>query len=189
MTTLNDNLEAFPARQAVDGQAPRNSRLRNLLMILIFCAALTALGLAIRAGIESRVSAEDGLAAATLESAVPFVRVIHPQLDPATEEISLPGNTQAYVDSPIYARTNGYLTSWLHDIGARVKKGDLLAVIETPEVDQQLWQARADLETAKANVVLANVTAKRYVSIQSTGATSQEQIDNAVDTYKAQVEP
>ena len=187
MTTLNKNIEVFPGRQLVDDRRPWNFRLKKPLMILAPCAVLAALGVAIHAGIESRVTAEDGLVSATLESAVPFVRVIHPQRNPATEEISLPGNTQAYVDSPIYARTNGYLKAWYHDIGSHVKKGDLLAVIETPEIDQQLWQARADLETAKANVVLANVTAKRYVSIQSTGATSQEQIDTAVDTYKAQV--
>jgi RND family efflux transporter MFP subunit len=186
MTTLTDNLEAISARQRVEGLRPRNSLLKNLLMLLTLCAALAAIGIAIRLGIKSRVTAEDGLAAATLESAVPFVRVTHPQPDSATKEISLPGNTQAYVDSPIYARTDGYLKSWFHDIGARVKKGDLLAVIETPEVDQQLWQARADLETAKANAVLADVTSKRYVSLQATGATSQEQIDTAVDTYKAQ---
>ena len=187
MTTLTDNLEALRARQAVETRRPRKSLLKNLLLVLALCAVLIALGVAIRAGIQSRLSDENALAAATLESAAPYVRVTHPQPNESAEEISLPGNTQAYVDSPIYARTNGYLKSWFHDIGSRVKKGELLAIIETPEVDQQLWQARADLETAKANAVLADVTAKRYVSLQATGATSQEQIDTAVDTYKAQV--
>jgi multidrug efflux pump subunit AcrA (membrane-fusion protein) len=91
------------------------------------------------------------LAADTERQAVPKVAVIHPTAEAAQEDLVLPGTLQAYVESPIYARTNGYLKRWYHDIGSRVRKGDRLAELETPEVDQQLAQARADLATARAN--------------------------------------
>jgi RND family efflux transporter MFP subunit len=93
---------------------------------------------------------------------------------------------QAYIDSPIYARTNGYLKSWHVDIGAHVKAGQLLAEIETPEVDQQLRQARADLATAEANLNLADITAKRYVGLLKTDAVSKQDADNAESNYAAQ---
>ena len=83
---------------------------------------------------------------------IPTVAVIHPARETGVEDLILPGTLQAYVESPIYARTNGYLKKWCHDIGTRVKKGELLADIDTPEVDQQLMQAKADLVTAQANL-------------------------------------
>jgi len=184
MSTIDDNMQILPRPQFTESRRP-NNRLRTVLMCVPAAAAVIALGIAIHAGIKSRASAETELAATTLETAVPTVQVVHPQISAETMEISLPGLTQAYVDSPIYARTNGYLKSWFHDIGAHVKKGQLLAVIETPEVDQQLWQARADLDTARANATLADVTAKRFVSLKDSGATSQEQIDSAVDSFNA----
>ena len=89
-------------------------------------------------------------------------RSFTPPWQTGEEDLVLPGTLQAYVESPIYARTNGYLKKWYHDIGSRVSKGDLLADIDTPEVDQQLVQAKADLVTAQANLHLSQITATRY---------------------------
>ena len=92
---------------------------------------------------------------------------------------------QPYISSPIYARTNGYLKKWYFDIGAHVKQGQLLAVIETPEVDQQLEQARSNLLTAQANLELASITKTRYQGLLKSNAVSQQDVDNAVGTYNA----
>ena len=102
------------------------------------------------------------LTAETNELAVPNVSVITPKVTPGAEEIALPGNMQAFIDTPVWARSSGYLKAWYVDIGGRVKQGQLLAEIEAPEVDQQLLQARAQLQTAEANLKLSQVTADRY---------------------------
>jgi RND family efflux transporter MFP subunit len=101
------------------------------------------------------------------------------------QEIVLPGDMQAYIDAPIYARTNGYLKSWTADIGARVKAGQLLAEIDAPEVDQQLQQARADLATAEANLRLAEITATRYMDLLKTDSVAQQDVDNATGSADA----
>jgi RND family efflux transporter MFP subunit len=168
-----------------DRKLSAGSRTRAALMFTAMMVAVIALGLAIVAGIKSRLYSGRQLATATAESSIPIVQVVHPQLDGGSQEISLPGNTQAYIDSPIYARTNGYLKSWSCDIGAHLKKGQLLAVIETPEVDQQLGQGRAELETARANVILADLTARRYLALKDSLAVSKEQIDTAVEDLNA----
>ena len=98
----------------------------------------------------------------------------------------LPGTIQAYSDAPIYARTNGYVKAWYHDIGSHVHKGELLAVIETPELDRQVDEARASLNTAKANLGLAHVTAQRYEGLRGTEAVSKQSIDTATQTESAQ---
>ena len=92
----------------------------------------------------------------------------------------MPGNMQAFTLAPIYARTTGYVKAWYKDIGAHVRKGELLAVIETPELDQQLAQAKADLATAQSNAALAKVTADRYQGLIGQNAVSQQDTDNAV---------
>jgi RND family efflux transporter MFP subunit len=97
----------------------------------------------------------------------------------------LPGNIQAYTLAPIYARTTGYVKAWYHDIGSRVRKGELLAVIETPELDQQLAQAKADLATAQSNAALAKVTADRYQGLIGQNAVSQQDTDNAAQALEA----
>src|ERR1700730_9017485 len=112
--------------------------------LLVFLLAAGALGYFIYKGIHSRVEAATELKKETDQSAISTVAVIHPKPSRETEEIVLPGNIQAFTDTPIFARTNGYLKSWKADIGTHVKAGQLLAEIETPEVDQQLSQARAD---------------------------------------------
>src|SRR6185295_12478465 len=102
-----------------------------------------------------------------------------------TREILLPGTTQAFTDAPIYARTSGYLERWYFDIGALVKKGQLLAEIDTPEIDQQLHQARADLETAQANLRQAQITADRWRALLETDSVSKQETDQAVSTLAA----
>lgn len=126
-----------------------------------------------------RHSEFQALAENTETLAVPTVAVIHPTPEAGAEDLVLPGTMQAYVESPIYARTNGYLRMWYHDIGSRVNKGDLLADIETPEVDQQLMQARADLVTAQANEQLSQITAARYSELLKTDGVSKQEVDNA----------
>ncbi len=117
--------------------------------------------------------------------AIPTVAVTHPTAEVAQEDLVLPGTLQAYVESPIYARTSGYLQKWYHDIGTRVPKGELLADIDTPEVDQQLLQARADLNTAQANANLSKITSTRYQELIKTDGVSKQEVDNAVGDYEA----
>jgi RND family efflux transporter MFP subunit len=136
-------------------------------------------------GILSRVRARTKLKAETSQVALTSVSVVAPKQTAPAEEIILPGNVQPFITSPVYARTNGYLKKWYFDIGARVKKGQLLAVIETPEVDQQLRQARSNLSTAQANLELATITKTRYQGLLKTHAVAQQDADNAVGTYNA----
>jgi len=117
--------------------------------------------------------------------ALTAVSVVSPKQTAPAQEIILPGNVQPFITSPIYARTNGYLRKWYADIGAHVKQGQLLAVIETPEVDQQLEQSLSNLNTAKANLALAEITKNRYQGLLKSNAVSQQDADNAVGTYNA----
>lgn len=137
------------------------------------------------AGILPRVKARTALRKETAEMAVPTVSVVQPKRAAPAQELVLPANVQAFADSPIYARTNGYLKRWYVDIGARVKRGQLLAEIETPEVDQQLRQARADLATAEANLGLSKITADRYADLLKTDSVSKQEADNAAGDYAA----
>ena len=154
-------------------------------MVILLLAAALALGFFIYSGIRGRLEAASTLQRTTEEAAVTDVVVVHPKRNPPTEVITLPGGTQPYINSPIYARTNGYLVNWFHDIGARVKKGDLLAVIDTPEIDKQLQQARADLETARSNLVLAKITADRWQNLIKTRSVSQQSTDQATQNLGA----
>ncbi|HXJ14852.1 MAG TPA: efflux RND transporter periplasmic adaptor subunit [Candidatus Limnocylindrales bacterium] len=142
-------------------------------------SAVAVVALVVFFGIRSRVNAEANVTRVTHEAAIPTVSVVHPVADAPSQEIALPGNTTAFIDAPIYARTNGYLKRWYFDIGSSVKKGQLLAEIETPELDQQLQQARADLETAQANYNIAKITASRWEFLVSTGSVSQQETDQA----------
>src|SRR3984893_7569836 len=147
--------------------------------LMTLAVTVLAVGGAIFARFADRVDAEEKLARTTLEAAVPSVTVIHPQAGAPNQEIVLPGYAQAFTDAPVYARTSGYLKAWRFDIGAHVRKGDLLAEIDTPEVDQQLRQARADLATAQANLQLAGITAKRNEDLLKTRSVSTQERDNA----------
>jgi RND family efflux transporter MFP subunit len=127
------------------------------------------------------------LAKETETLAIPTVAVIHPTTESTQEDLVLPGTMQAYVESPIYARTNGYLKKWYHDIGSRVRQGELLVDIDTPEVDQQLSQARADLNTSQANANLSKITATRFQELIKTDGVSKQEVDNAVGDLEAKV--
>ncbi|HVB87791.1 MAG TPA: efflux RND transporter periplasmic adaptor subunit [Candidatus Dormibacteraeota bacterium] len=146
---------------------------------------LLVVAVVVIAGVVPRFKARAALKTETRELAIPTVAVIRPKLGDPRTEIVLPGNMQAFADSPIYARTNGYLKAWYHDIGSRVKQGELLAVIESPEVDQQLDQARADLNTAKANFALSQTTAERYQNLLNSGSVAKQDVDNAVGDFQA----
>jgi RND family efflux transporter MFP subunit len=159
-------------------------RPRRLRLVLAAAAAVALLAAGIYSGMHDRAVAEATLATDTLQSAVPVVIVVHPETDAPDQTLSLPGQTTAFTDTPIYARTSGYLKEWYFDIGAHVHKGDLLALIETPELDQQLVQARAQLvqmqaalAQAQASSELAKVTTGRSSVLVHQGWTSQQQGD------------
>ncbi len=143
------------------------------------------LGVIIYAGVHERAVAASNLGTVTERAAITTVNVVEPKSGAALEEIVLPGNTQAFSDTPIYARTNGYLKRWYVDIGAHVRQGELLAEIETPEIDQQLEQARADLKTAEANEQLAQITATRWQNLLKTDSVSKQETDQAVNDLSA----
>jgi RND family efflux transporter MFP subunit len=136
-------------------------------------------------GISSRREANAQLSQETKDLAIATVSVIHPKAGAPVQEIVLPGDMQPFTDAPIFARTNGYLKKWYADIGANVKAGQLLAEIDSPEVDQQLQSARADLATAQANLNLAEVTATRYKDLRKTDSVSQQDVDNASGNFEA----
>src|SRR5579862_5791308 len=164
-----------------DVGAGRRSRKPWVTLAVVLAAIAALLG----SGIRSRVKAAATLRTETVQAALPAVSVVTPKQTAPADEIILPGNVQPFITSPIYARTNGYLKKWYFDIGAHVKKGQLLAVIETPEVDQQLQQARSNLLTAQANLELASITKTRYQGLLKNNAVSQQDVDNAVGTYNA----
>ena len=179
-TQLPDQIEAAtscPLNKGRLGPSPT----RWLIAALI---ALAAIGL-LAAGIRSRVKTETDLRAVTTKMAVSSVSVVAPKQTAPSQEIILPGNIQPFVTSPIYARTDGYLKKWYFDIGAHVKGGDLLAIIQTPEVDEQLSQARSTLATAQANLQLTQITRDRYQSLLTKHAVAQQDVDNAVGAYSA----
>jgi RND family efflux transporter MFP subunit len=152
---------------------------------LVLAVAVIVVATLLISGIRSRVRARVALDRETTQAALTAVSVVSPKRTTPAEEIILPGNVQPYISSPIYARTNGYLKKWYFDIGAHVKQGELLALIETPEVDQQLEQARSNLLTAQANLELASITKTRYQGLLKSNAVSQQDVDNAVGTYNA----
>jgi RND family efflux transporter MFP subunit len=168
-----------------DGVAPQRKRRSWVGASLVLLAALVVLAYVIVSGLNARVRAESALAQQTNQLAIASVSVIHPQSTSAAEEIALPGNMQAFTDTPIYARASGYLRKWYVDIGAHVTSGELLAEIETPEIDRQLQQARADLATAQANFDLAESTAKRYQFLLKTDSVSQQETDEKVSDLAA----
>jgi len=167
---------------------PENKPVRkgpSRLVLLLALVVAVALGFFIYAGIHGRVEAESNLQHATEAAAVEDVGVVRPKAAAPIDEVVLPGATQPFVNSPIYARTNGYLVKWFYDIGAKVKKGDLLAIIDTPELDKQLEQARADLASAKSNLALSKTTAERWQGLVKTRSVSQQSTDQAVDNLSA----
>ena len=163
---------SVPSDTSVGNASPQRARRYALAGLVI------ALGLAAW-GIVSRVAARAALATDTAAFALPTVSTIKPMQGPAAEALVLPGSMQAYNEALIHARTNGYLLKWYTDIGTPVKKGQLLAQIDTPEVDQQLRQARADFATARANSQLAQSTDQRWKELLATNSVSQQAADAA----------
>lgn len=151
-----------------------------VVVLLLGAAVIAALW-----GISSRARALTTLSHETRDLAVPTVAVTRPEKSAAQQDLALPGNVQPYTDAAIFARTTGYLKQRHADIGSRVKTGQLLAEIDTPEIDQQLLQARADLTTSEANAKLAQTTAERYRDLIKSDSVSQQDVDNANGSYDA----
>jgi RND family efflux transporter MFP subunit len=169
----------------IERMKPVGSKPSSPWLLFGLAATVLVLGIVIYSGIHERAQAESTLGASTERAAVPIVNVVEPSSAGLSQEIVLPGNTQAFNDTPIYARTNGYLKHWYVDIGAHVKQGQLLADIDTPEVDQQLDQARADLKNAQANEQLAQITAARWQNLLKTNSVSKQETDQAVSDLSA----
>jgi RND family efflux transporter MFP subunit len=182
-TIENNSSEATQTGAEQLEQVPPRPPSRWLLVGL--GTAVFVLGIVIYSGIHERAHAESTLGVSTERAAVPTVDVVQPTAGAASQEIVLPGNTQAFNDTPIYARTNGYLKRWYVDIGAHVAQGQLLAEIDTPEIDQQLEQARADLKNAQANAQLARITASRWQHLLMTNSVSKQETDQAVNDFSA----
>ena len=159
---------------------PSPRRLRVAGIVALIVALALALG-----GVALRIHAGSTLKAKTEAEAIPTVSVIDPAPGGSQEQLVLPGNVQAYFDAPIYARVPGYLKKWYFDIGAHVKAGDLLAEIETPELDQQLKQAQADLATAKAKEKLAEITANRWKGMLASDSVSKQEADEKAGDFEA----
>ena len=184
--TAEETLKASPPTDqraaSTPGKPPANS-LRGLLLVLLVLAIVLAY--AIVNGLHSRVQAETALNNETQSAAVPTVSVVNPKTMGGAEEVVLPGNMQAFIDTPIWARASGYLKAWYTDIGAQVKQGQLLAVIEAPELDQQLQQAREQLNTDQANLKLAQITAERYKALLQQDSIAKQDVDTAVQNALA----
>jgi multidrug efflux system membrane fusion protein len=145
------------------------------LLILLAAGAITLI---------SRASHERALAKETEQSTIPTVAVVHPLAEKPDEELVLPGSLQAFAESPIYARTNGYLVRWYKDIGSRVQEGDLLATIDTPEIDQELSQSRAARQQIVAQLDLAKISADRWENLRKSDSVSAQEADQQTSGYK-----
>jgi RND family efflux transporter MFP subunit len=176
-----DEHKEQPAAQGTPQPGPGTGR--SLWVFAVVVAILLAA--AIVFGSRSRSAAESNLQATTQNAAIPSVSVVRPVLGSQAQEVVLPGNTQAFIDTSIYARTNGYVKQWFADIGARVRQGELLATIETPELDQQLQQAQADLKSAQANQQLAVTTNVRWQALVAKHAVSQQEADQVASDLAA----
>jgi RND family efflux transporter MFP subunit len=163
--------------------AKKDGNARHLFIVA--SVVVVVIAFAIFHGIHSRAKAEVNLQGLAQASATPVVEVVHPSAGANGQEIALPGNAQAFNDTPIYARTSGYVDHWYVDIGTHVSQGQLLALIQTPELDQQLEQARADLKTAQANLEIAQITATRWQNLVKTNSVSQQETDQAVSDLNA----
>jgi RND family efflux transporter MFP subunit len=185
MTVESQNEAEKPAiveHRKVANPDPQGRPARRWWIVLLALAVVVGL---VISGILPRIHARASLDKETAEMAIPTVSVVHPKRGAPTQEVVLPANVQAYIDAPIYARTNGYLKTWYVDIGAHVKAGQLLAEIDTPEVDQQLRQARADLATSEANLDLSKITNDRYAGLLQSDSVSKQDADNAAGDFAA----
>jgi RND family efflux transporter MFP subunit len=175
---MSENLVEHPDTSKFTGEpdGPRKGPGALLRWFLILFVIFAILGIY---AVSQRVSEHKALAQQTEQTAIPYVSVIRATPIDADSEMVLPGSLKPNVESPIYARTNGYLKEWYKDIGSHVAKGDILAEIDSPEIDQQLAQARADLVTSQANLSLSTLTATRYQDLIKTDSVSRQDLDNA----------
>ncbi|MEA2539923.1 MAG: hypothetical protein QOH35_1289 [Acidobacteriaceae bacterium] len=154
-------------------------------------AVNSAIGISVLAGVltlqdsHARLATKAILTAETRRAAILSVDVVRPSVGAASAEVILPAGVQGFIDSPVYARTSGYLLHWYADIGTHVRKGELLAEIQTPELDQQVQQAQSDLATAQANYQLADITAQRWQKLLQKNAVSQQETDQATSGLNA----
>ena len=170
----------MPERSSAERDVGLSRQIRRYALLLLLVALLLATW-----GVISRITVRNALAKEAVRNSVVTVLTIVPERSGAGEDLALPGTVQAFVEAPIYARTNGYLKTWYTDIGTVVKKGQPLAEIETPEVDQQLRQAQADLETARANELLSGTTNKRWQGLLATESVSQQDADEKAGDWAA----
>jgi RND family efflux transporter MFP subunit len=170
-----------PTLDVPSGPPPSAPRGTRGVLVAGALAALLVAGF----GIVTRVRSRNTLKDDTQQTAAPSVAVFAPERGAPLRELLLPGTTQAFTDAPIYARTSGYLRTWLVNIGAKVRKGQLLAEIDSPEIDQQLQAAKADYATAEANEKLAKLTSDRYVELAKTDSVSKQDADNAAGALAA----
>jgi RND family efflux transporter MFP subunit len=188
MTSATETKEAgahppseHPPEPEITAEAPRLTRGTwiGMAVVAFIVATVVVFGVTARRGTERTLEKETAVAS------IPSVNVVYPTPSTLSSELALPGNTQAFTDTPIYSRTSGYLKNWFFDIGAHVHKGQLMAQIETPELDQQLQVAQADLKSAQANLDLANTTSARYQNLLKTNSVSKQETDVAVSDAAA----
>lgn len=175
-----------PSAPEMTGEVqPASASFNKRKLAIWLLSAIVVIGGGIAGGIHSQIAAEARLANIAAESSIPSVRVTYPQPGDQVQKVDFPGNVQAFNDTPIYARTSGYLKRWYVDIGTHVHTGQLMAEIETPELDQQLQQARADLKTSQANLDMAAITSKRWQNLLAKHAVSKQEADQALSDYQA----
>jgi RND family efflux transporter MFP subunit len=166
----------------------RNTGHRALRRLRLVAGAVVFLAIAVAAyGLGTRAAQNSRLHDLTEAEAVPVVAIVAPTNAQNHSGLDLPGRLEAYIRAPIYARVPGYLKSWKHDIGSKVKAGDVLAEIDAPDLDQQLTQARADLSVAQANAKLAQISAERWQSLASTDAVARQDVDQRTFTWNANI--
>jgi len=153
------------------------------VLAALSAAVLLAVVAIAATGIRERRAVAESLVQTAQAGVVAPVSVVYPKVSGKAEELVLPANIEAFVEAPIYARTHGYLKRWYFDIGAHVQQGQLLADIDTPEVDQQLAQAQADLKSVQANMELAHTTAVRWQTLLEKHAVSKQETDQAVSDF------
>jgi membrane fusion protein (multidrug efflux system) len=161
--------------------APKKNKKRTILFLIIGAIVCTAIAIFSRQLKPTAAQARQSYAAAAAEMTV---SVVHPEKVSSTVMLDLPGQLQAYTDAPIFAQTSGYLKAWHFDIGAKVKANDILAEIDTPEVDQELAQAKAQLQVAQSALQLSQVTYQRNQDLFTRNVITAEEYDTVTDTYR-----
>ncbi len=165
--------------RSTDLGAPRRTVRKGSLIVALVAIVIVVYGLTIRA------KESEALRQWTDDQAIPSVALVSPQSDSSARMLELPARLEAFARAPIYARVSGYLKQWHADIGSKVRPGQMLGEIETPDLDQQLLQAKADVATAKVNAELAGTTAKRWQSMLNTDAVSKQEVDERIGDYAA----